>query len=259
MTDTSSTAAQVQLQVLRAMNPARRLVLALEMSLAARALNAARLQTEHPDWPEPERIRRLPGLSFTAPASLRPRVTAAEVFGAITGPLDASGIPYMLTGSFASAYYGRPRATQDLDFVIAASPSQMREFLSRLPAHRFYADEQAALDALQHESQFNVIDLSTGWKADLICMKSRPFSRTEFDRRVPAEVEGVALFIASAEDVVLAKLEWARLGGSLRQIEDVAGILELRSDRLDFDYIERWVPILEVNEQWIAARKQAQL
>jgi hypothetical protein len=70
----------------------------------------------------------------------------------------------------------------------------------------------AALEALRIESQFNVLDLTTGWKIDLIVRKSRPFSRTEFDRRITAEIEGLRIPIASAEDIVLAKLEWAKLG-----------------------------------------------
>ena len=33
--------------------------------------------------------------------------------------LEVAGMPYMLTGSFASGYHGAPRATQDIDLVIS--------------------------------------------------------------------------------------------------------------------------------------------
>ena len=171
--------------------------------------------------------------------------------------LEEAGIPYMLTGSFASAYHGRPRATQDIDFVIAPSPDQIRALIQKLPPAEYYADEAAALEAHRQESQFNVIDLATGWKVDFICRKSRLFSRTEFDRRVRAELEGLSLYIATAEDVVLAKLEWAKLGGSQRQIEDVAGLLEVRGAELDLAYVERWVAALGVTAEWAAARRAA--
>jgi hypothetical protein len=184
-------------------------------------------------------------------------MTAADLFGRMVARLEAAGIPYMLTGSFATAYHGRPRATQDIDFVIAPSLDQIRTLIRGLPPTEYYADEAAALEAHRQESQFNVIDLSTGWKVDFICRKSRPFSRAEFDRRVRVQLEGLSLYVATAEDVLLAKLEWARLGGSRRQIEDVAGLLEVRGAELDIAYIEGWVAALGVNAEWAAAQRAA--
>jgi hypothetical protein len=171
--------------------------------------------------------------------------------------LDAAGILYMLTGSFASAYHGLPRATQDIDFVIAPTRDQLRAFLNRLPATEYYADEPVALEALTSESQFNLIDLRSGWKVDLICRRSRPFSRTEFDRRSRADLEGLPLFVATAEDVILAKLEWAKRGGSARQVEDAAGILRVRRGALDLEYLATWVEQLGLSAEWEAATRAA--
>jgi len=85
----------------------------------------------------------------------------------------------------------------------------------------------AALEAHTRQSLFNVIDLATGWKIDLIIRKSRAFSQEEFGRRQLVNVQGLPLFVASAEDVVIAKLEWSKLAESQRQIEDVAGHIEV--------------------------------
>jgi len=112
---------------------------------------------------------------------------------------------------------------------------------------------------LANKSQFNVIDLTTGWKIDFICRRDRPFSRTEFERRIRTDLEGLPLFIATAEDVVLAKLEWAKLGGSQRQLEDVAGLLRLRQGDLDQEYLLHWVASLELMTQWVAAHRAAGL
>jgi hypothetical protein len=84
-------------------------------------------------------------------------------------------------------------------------------------------EERTALEAWADESQFNAIDRDAGWKIDLIMRRSRPFSLAEFERRLPITFDGVDLFVASAEDVVIAKLEWAKVGESRRQIEDAAG------------------------------------
>jgi len=91
---------------------------------------------------------------------------------------------------------------------------------------------------------------ATGWKADLIFRKARPFSRTELDRRAPFIVLGVRVFAASAEDTVLSKLEWAKLRESERQLRDVRGILDVKGDSLDRAYIEKWLDDLEVRELW---------
>ncbi|MGH7489915.1 MAG: hypothetical protein ACREMY_30555 [bacterium] len=173
----------------------------------------------------------------------------------MTTALGKAGIGYMLTGSFASSYHGLPRTTQDIDIVISPTADQLRILVSFLPTTEYYFDLSAALDAQRREGMFNVLDLATGWKTDFIIRKSRPFSRTEFDRRISAEVQGIQLFIATAEDVVIAKLEWAKRGGSQRQIEDAGGILRIRGAHLDTAYIENWVRELGLVEQWTSAKQ----
>jgi hypothetical protein len=156
----------------------------------------------------------------------------------------------MLTGSFASSYHGVPRATQDIDIVISPTIDQIRAFVRLLPEPEYYVDERAALDAVRLERQFNAIDRKTGWKIDFILRKSRPFSLREFDRREVADFHGVKLAIATAEDVLIAKLEWAKLGSSQRQLEDAAGILRIRGPHLDLGYVRNWVQQLQVSTQW---------
>lgn len=184
-------------------------------------------------------------------------MTTRDIFRRVTEALDRIGIPYMLTGSFASSFHGAPRATQDLDIVIAATPDQLRSLAAALPPAEYYFDLQAALRALDREGMFNVIDHSTGWKIDFIIRKSRPFSRTEFDRRTEVEFEGLRLSMAAAEDILIAKLEWARQSGSERQIQDAAGVLRVRRQQLDQQYIRAWVRDLRLEDQWRAAMAAA--
>jgi hypothetical protein len=181
------------------------------------------------------------------------------VWQRVTAALDHAGIAYMLTGSFASVYYGSPRSTQDIDLVIAANPAQLRAFIEGLPSGEYYADLDAALEAHKRESMFNVIDLKTGWKIDLIMRKARPFSQEEFGRRQRLEMQGTSLFVASAEDIILAKLEWSKLAQSQRQIEDAAGILKIRGDSLDRSYLDKWVRELGLTKEWNDAQRMARL
>ncbi len=163
----------------------------------------------------------------------------------------------MLAGSFASSFHGMPRATQDIDLVIATSLDRLLSFVNSLPADRYYVSEAAAVEAHRNEGMFNVIDLTTGWKIDLILRKSRPFSLGEFERRSAEDVGGVRLYVASPEDVIIAKMEWAKRGGSARQIEDAAGILRVRAGDLDRDYIERWTRDLGLEHEWDGVRRSA--
>jgi len=148
-----------------------------------------------------------------------------DVLQRITSALDQAGIAYILSGSFASAYYGAARSTQDIDFVIHASSKQLRSFIEALLVSEYYADLASALEAQQRQSLFNVIDQVTGWKIDLIIRKSRPYSQEELERRQRVKLHGVSLFMTTAEDAVISKLEWAKLAQSRRQIEDAAAIL----------------------------------
>jgi hypothetical protein len=184
-------------------------------------------------------------------------MTTEDIFRRIVDAMGRAGIPYMLTGSFASSYHGTPRATQDVDFVIAPTESQLRHLIRLLPDTEYYISQEAALEALAREGQFNVIDFATGWKIDLIIRKSRAFSRTEFERRLAVDLFGVQLFIASPEDVLLAKLEWAKAGESVRQLEDCANILRACWDELDRSYLEHWVAQLGLEGQWQHAKKMA--
>ena len=161
----------------------------------------------------------------------------------------------MLTGSFASAHYGVLRSTQDIDFVIETTPAQLRAFIEALPSSEYYVELDAALEAHKRQSMFNVIDMATGWKIDLIIRKARAFSQEEFRRRQPVTLHGAPLFVATAEDVVIAKLEWAKLAQSRRQIEDAAANLRARRGELDRAYLEKWIGELGLEKDWDEAQR----
>ena len=256
MNDTSKAAAALQLSIYRKLTGSQRLAIAFDLSETVRNLALARLRTTAPRvvgyrtqaGADPLRVptrRAAPSLP----------VTDREVLQRVTSALERAGIAYMITGSFASSFHGAPRSSQDIDIVIAPTPGQVRSLVGLLPATEYYVDLNAALDAQGREGLFNVIDLASGWKIDFIMRKSRPFSREEFERRFVADHMGIPLWFATAEDVLLAKLEWAKRSGSERQVEDAAGIWRIRSKELDRAYVENWVRELGLEEQWNDARR----
>jgi hypothetical protein len=174
-----------------------------------------------------------------------------EVLGNVVRLFEALAIPYMVTGSIAASYHGRPRSTHDADVVIDPTPAQLDGLLERLEASRFYVDRDVARAALRHRAQFNVIEMARATKVDLIVRKARPFSIEEFERRQRVDLSfarGVST--VTAEDSVLSKLEWARQSGdSERQLRDAAGVVEL-NPALDRMYIRRWAEELGVADLW---------
>jgi hypothetical protein len=186
-------------------------------------------------------------------------VTGEHPLARIVRELDRARIEHMLAGSFASTYHGDPRTTADIDLVIDPGRDALERFVRSVDPKEVYVSREAVEEAWRRRGQFNVVLLESGWKCDLILRKHRAFSEQEFARREPAEIAGVRVFVATAEDTIVAKLEWARAGQSERQIRDVVGVLQMRAGDLDTAYIERWVDELGLAELWERAQREAQL
>ena len=182
-------------------------------------------------------------------------MTFGEVLATVIGLLEQSGIPYMVTGSLASSYHGEPRATRDADIVIDPSIDAIEHLVDGLLTAGFHVDRDVAFEAATAQSQFNAIG-PDAMKVDFIIRRNRPFSIEAFSRRQPTDLLDPPGFVASAEDVILAKLEWAAATGSDRQLDDVAGTLAI-APALDFGYIDRWARALGIERAWHAIRDEA--
>lgn len=181
-------------------------------------------------------------------------MSVGELLARLTRALDDAKIPAMFCGSIASTYYGMPRTTQDVDLVIDLRPENIPGLLAAFPEDQYYVSEDAVRDALRRRSPFNIIDFRTGWKADFIVRRARAFSIEELTRRRRVEVLGAEVWLATPEDTILAKLEWAAMSDSERQIRDVTSILRIRAGRLDWDYLERWADELDVRDELLRLR-----
>lgn len=148
----------------------------------------------------------------------------------------------MLTGSLALAYYAQPRMTRDIDLVIAVGRVDAEHLACAFSPHYYVAQEDVAR-ALATEGMFNVIELESVIKADLIVRKSHPYRRVEFERRQRVDLAGTLTFIVSREDLILSKLLWAQPSRSELQLRDVRSLL---TSQLDMDYLQRWADTLGV-------------
>jgi len=177
-------------------------------------------------------------------------VTLERLFSRLVPVLNAAAVPYMLTGSVASSLHGTPRSTRDLDVVIDPTREQLIALVRRSATMDYFADEQQAIDAFTRRSQFNVIDNVTGWKVDLIFMENSEYGKLAFERRSRAIVLGNEVEVCSAEDILLAKMRWAKASGSDRQLQDAAGIIATQGDALDSKYLHSWTESLGLQNEW---------
>lgn len=165
-----------------------------------------------------------------------------QALAALAAALDAMSVRWAIGGSLASAAYGEPRATNDIDLVATLSEPQARELVARLGEH-FYGDADAAAEATRRRSSFNVIDKRTFIKLDVFIPAAGSLGVGQLDRRVFLDVfAGMPpVPVLGAEDVVLQKLRWFQLGGEVsdRQWRDIVSVLRAMGRGLDDAYLDR--------------------
>ena len=152
---------------------------------------------------------------------------------------DALEIPWLLGGSVASSLHGLPRFTQDVDLVADLRLVHVLPLVADLEVE-FYIDADSVRDAIRRRASFNLIHLATMTKVDVFLLKGDALSRGEMARRVRLTfAEGVEISIATAEDIILQKLDWYRKGEfvSERQWRDVLGVIKVRGAALDLSWL----------------------
>lgn len=167
--------------------------------------------------------------------------------------LERLGVRYQVGGSVASSVHGMARATMDVDIVAELEEAHVGELVGSLQPG-YFVDERLVRSAVRDRSSFNMIHQATVMKVDVFLPKQRPYDRQALargiDETLADDTEARIIKVAAPEDVILAKLEWYRLGNetSERQWADVLGVLRVQRDRLDVDYMKRWAADLDVGD-----------
>ncbi len=183
-----------------------------------------------------------------------------ELLKKIIQALEESRIEYMISGSVASSLHGEPRSTHDIDVVVAIKKTDVRKLTHVFHPPRFYLDKESIYEAIEKKDMFNLIDAEEGGKIDFWLLTDDSFDRSRFSRRQKEKVMGFHMQVSSPEDIILAKLKWAKLsGGSEKQFTDALRVYEVQSKNLDTGYLETWVKKLDLGLLWKDLKAQAQI
>ena len=173
-------------------------------------------------------------------------ISMIETLRDFVAKMNELGIDYMVTGSFAMSAYGEIRMTRDIDVVIQINENQIKPF-TELFEREYYVSDESIRRAIENRSMFNVISNVHGGKVDCIVMKDTNFARASFQRKYKVSVTEIEFWTTTKEDLIVAKLSWARDSHSEMQIRDIAN---LTSSEYDSAYVDDWIGRLQLESIW---------
>src|SRR5216683_501132 len=269
LSDTSFEADRVVTEVYRRMSIGKKWLLLGEDYRCARILHAAGVRRGNPAA-SPSDIQKawmdvhlgfVPAV-FSESPGMDQVFENLRVVREVAGVFDRLAIPYALGGSVASSVHGINRFTRDADLSAEPFPGREGEFAGSFGPD-YYLSVPAIRDAVRDRSCFNIINTSTGFKIDVFVRKDRAFERSAMERRLSVMLPDLPeqpMSFVTAEDAILFKLEWYRLGNEAldQQWKDIIGILKVQGGKLDETYLDHWAAELKVTDLLAKARQEVQ-
>lgn len=172
----------------------------------------------------------------------------SELLTTISSFLDHHRIPYMITGAWSVIFYGRPRASHDIDFVVELYEGDIDRTLVALrdlPAE-FSVQPEAVIQSIKERTMFNIIHLPTYLKLDFWLLQDDPFDRSRFKRRKRVQALNHVMVFASPEDTILQKLRWYKQAKIEKHVIDAAFVYQIQQKQLDMKYLADWAKKLTV-------------
>lgn len=162
-----------------------------------------------------------------------------EVLKEVVQRLDKAKIAYVISGSIASNYYTVPRMTRDIDIVVEMKTENVERFVQSFK-DGFFIDKDMVKAQVQKGGMFNLIHNAYVIKIDFILRKTSAWQQAMFLRRKKINIDHISAWLVSIEDLILAKLSWAKDSLSEIQLKDVAHLLK-SVEPIDQDYLNQWI------------------
>jgi hypothetical protein len=179
--------------------------------------------------------------------------TYQEFAASIIETLESLGLQYAIGGSFASSTYGEARTTMDIDISIVLPESEMQRLVEAIQRLGYYVFLDSIVDAMIQNMPFNIIDATSGYKADIFLVAPTPLDQSVLarSRRIVYDTTTNATAVLySPEDVIIYKLKYFLMGRSQKHLRDIGAILIVQGTTLDYDYIAHWAQQVGATEVW---------
>ncbi len=255
--DTSIDSDRYQFQLLRQKTPGERFAIAAQMIRWAKTVSLRGMRKAREDL-APEYFAKsvlqekwIPLLTPTGDETMWIQ-DPGEIARILHSVLESLNIPYYITGGVCAIAYGDPRTTRALDIVVEVERSQIMPMVDQLEAAGFYCPPSAVEDIQSGRARtLSVTHRQLILNADIVLNDDTAFDRSKMARRRLEAIgldESERFWLASPEDLILAKLLWGRQSQSEKQWRDVLGILKVQGDRLEFAYLTQWAARLDLIE-----------
>lgn len=186
-------------------------------------------------------------MSTPDPSELQPR----ELLQIAADFFESQEIDYRVVGSMASIAYGENRFTNDVDIVAGLKLAHVDALCDCFAQPDYFLARHAVEDAIRQRFQFNIIHVFAGLKIDVMLPKDTDFAVLEQQRSVRlTDPDGLSAMFASPEDVIINKLIFYQMGESEKHLRDIGGILKVKGEAIDFDYVETWATKRNVSSEW---------
>ena len=150
--------------------------------------------------------------------------------------LDESAIEYMLVGGLAVGIWAEPRATVNIDFLVATSlgdSDRLKQKLAESDRFVFIHDKPMVFGKVSFLRAMLRSDIDVS--VDFIFVDDE-FKYEALKRKETAKLTDFSINIATPEDLIILKLLSNREQDGL----DARKILEIQRENLDMEYLQTW-------------------
>ncbi len=139
----------------------------------------------------------------------------------VTGALERAGIDYGLVGGLAVAVHGAPRATTDIDLLIAPDNADRAVALAKEAGFRFEALPQRFSDGMRLR---RVTRIEQGESLTVDFMLADPFLQAAWDSRERYDAgDGRHLWVVGREALIAMKVQ----AGRAKDLADIERLTDL--------------------------------
>lgn len=176
--------------------------------------------------------------------------------------LDATQLEYMIGGSFALYAWGEVRTTRDFDLVVHLPGQKIRRLSQELEKRQMLVPPEILLDLLiqpEGDLPVNAIHLDSGYKAEMFLLRTDDTFRAVClaRRRLVDLAEPLGLvYVHAPDDLIINKVRYYGLSRQTKHIRDIASILAMSGDEIEWAHLLKWTRQLDLVPVWLEVKHE---